>query len=287
MAGLALTPGPFSDQPDQVNPIGIDGIDGSLLDEGGIGWTLLPIALLAATVSMAMRFRRATGIERAQMKWFTFAAVLVAGGYLLTVLTWDTSLQDSIIVVTIAQLGVAALPIGAGLAILRYRLYEIDFVLSKAFAYAVLAAFITIVYVGVVIGIGAIAESVANAFLSAVAAAVVAIAFQPVRRRAQRLANRIVYGERATPYEVLTEFSERMGGSYSADDVLPRMAQILGQGTGASSATVWLRLDGRMRPAATWPPEATPESFPDGATEVSHRGEVSARSRSRCRPTTR
>ncbi|MGH2629643.1 MAG: histidine kinase [Actinomycetota bacterium] len=274
VAGFTLTPGPIPGQEDVVNPLGVDALDGSLLDEGGVGWVLLPIALIAAAVSMVMRFRRAAGVERQQMKWFALAAVFLALGYLLSAVTHETPLQDSFLVALVVQFGVAALPVAAGIAILRYRLYEIDLVISKAVVYGVLGGFITLVYIGFVVGIGALAENVGNAFLSAIAAAVVAIAFQPVRRWAQRLANRVVYGKRATPYEVLTEFSERMGGAYAADDVLPRMAQILGQGTGASSATVWLMLDGRMRPAASWPMETAVKSLPTGAVEVSHRGEM-------------
>jgi signal transduction histidine kinase len=89
--------------------------------------------------------------------------------------------------------------------------------------------------------------------LSAVAAALVALAFQPVRRWAQRLANRLVFGARATPYEVLHDFSERVAGSYDTEDVLPRMATVLGEGTGAQRAQVWMWRDGELRSAAAWP----------------------------------
>ena len=73
----------------------------------------------------------------------------------------------------------------------------------------------------------------------------------PIRNRARRFANRLVYGNRATPYEVLSEFSERVGGAYSDEDVLPRMVQILASATGATRATVWLLVGGELRPAAT------------------------------------
>jgi signal transduction histidine kinase len=92
-----------------------------------------------------------------------------------------------------------------------------------------------------------------NVVLSAIAAALVALAFQPVLRRARVLANHLVYGERATPYEVLHAFSERVAGSYRTEDVLPRMASILGEGTGAERAQVWLRLGAELRPVAVWP----------------------------------
>jgi len=115
----------------------------------------------------------------------------------------------------------------------------------------------------------------------------VAISFQPVRERVQRVANRLVYGQRATPYEVLSEFSGRVAETYAADEVLPRMARVLQEGTGAESATVWLRGNAELRPAATFPdalgarhalpmsngtlpaqPEAT------RAVEVRHQGEL-------------
>ncbi|HZD17170.1 MAG TPA: histidine kinase, partial [Actinomycetota bacterium] len=105
-----------------------------------------------------------------------------------------------------------------------------------------------------------------NAVLSAVAAAAVALAFQPVRRRAQRLADRVVYGKRATPYEVLHEFSERVAGSYGTEDVLPRMATILGEGTGAERAQVWIRIGNELRPAEAWP-EGVRRSQPVGVPE--------------------
>jgi signal transduction histidine kinase len=88
-------------------------------------------------------------------------------------------------------------------------------------------------------------------YLSAVAAAVVAVAFQPVRQRAALVANRLVYGRRATPYQVLSEFAHRIGGAYADDDVLPQMARMVAAGTGARRVVVWLRVGGELRPGAT------------------------------------
>ncbi len=84
------------------------------------------------------------------------------------------------------------------------------------------------------------------------------MAFQPVRDRVQRLANRLVYGQRATPYEVLSEFSSRMAQSYAAEDLLPRMARILAEGTGAKSTVVWLRVKDALLAEAAWPPDDLP-----------------------------
>src|SRR5205085_10818293 len=79
----------------------------------------------------------------------------------------------------------------------------------------------------------------------------------PVRTRAKRFADRIVYGRRATPYEVLTSFSGRVGEAYATEDVLARMAQFLAQGVGAEVARVWLRVGVGVRAVATWPATAT------------------------------
>jgi hypothetical protein len=89
-----------------------------------------------------------------------------------------------------------------------------------------------------------------------VATAVVAVAFQPVRERAQRLANRLVYGRRATPYQALAQLSERVAGTYASEELLPTMARIMAEATGAARADVWLRSGGELRDGARWPADA-------------------------------
>jgi signal transduction histidine kinase len=108
-----------------------------------------------------------------------------------------------------------------------------------------------------------------------------------VRERVQRFANRLVYGQRATPYEVLSQFSGRVAETYAADEVLPRMARVLQEGSGAESATVWLRSGHLLRPAASYPEsadrlaplEVSGDSLPqvsaaDRVVAVEHRGEL-------------
>jgi signal transduction histidine kinase len=104
---------------------------------------------------------------------------------------------------------------------------------------------------------------------------VLGILVGPLARMARRLADRIVYGGRATPYEVLTEFSDRVGGTYPAEDVLPRMAAVLGEGAGAERAAVWLRRGGELRAEAVWPAHSEPPTIvPEDAVEVVHHGEA-------------
>jgi signal transduction histidine kinase len=109
--------------------------------------------------------------------------------------------------------------------------------------------------------------------LSALAAAIVALVFQPLRARAHHLADRLVYGKRATPYEVMTTFGGQLAGTYSSDDVLPRLARVLGEGVGADRAVVWLRVGDGIRPVASWPADADLADTDDFRADVIHTGE--------------
>ena len=189
---------------------------------------------------------------------------------------WSDGVDD--VVNTFGAIAYSAVPIGIGIAILKYRLYDIDVVIRKALVFASLAAFFTVVYVLVVGGVGAVMGSLSTPTLSFAAAALVAIGFQPALARARRFADRVVYGKRSTPYEVLAELGERLGETYAADDVLPRIARVLGEGVGADRADVLLLVEDDFRAVASWP-EAAPEAATGAAeadltVEVRHQGEL-------------
>jgi signal transduction histidine kinase len=204
-----------------------------------------PVAMLLSFASVVVRFRRSTGDERLQLKWFVAAAAVVAVTFSLGFFS------DTVAASLGSSLSLAFLDVAIALAILKYRLYDIDVIIGKTIVYGVLAVFITAVYVVLVVVIGAFIGVTEG--LSLLATAIVAVAFQPIRQRAQRIANRLVYGKRATPYEVLSEFSEHVGEAYAGEDILPRMARLLAEGTGTSTAIVWLRVGSEIRPAAVWP----------------------------------
>jgi signal transduction histidine kinase len=130
------------------------------------------------------------------------------------------------------------------------------------------------VYAAVVGGIGALVGSRSTTALSFVAAVLVAIGIQPVLGRARRFADRVVYGKRSTPYEVLAELGERLGETYAADDVLPRIARVLGEGVGATRARVWLQVGEDLRPVAVWPNDAVTDGEDDLTVEVRHQGDL-------------
>ena len=172
-------------------------------------------------------------------------------------------------------LGGALVIVSIGVAILRYRLYEIDLIINRALVYGSLAMFIGIVYIGVVVGVGTFLGSgdEPNAALSVGATALVAVGFQPVRRRLERVANRLVFGRKATPYEVLSEFSRRVAAT--SDNLLDDAARSLAEGTRAARVVVSVIVDGEVAEAAAWPEDLSadarqPVSFPivDGDTTL-------------------
>jgi signal transduction histidine kinase len=225
------------------------------------------VALVGSVASVVVRYRRGSSLQRHQLRWFLFALLLASIPFFLHGV--NDFLSNLLVV-----LFVPLLPISIAIAVLRYRLYDIDVVINRAFVYGALAAFITAVYVGIVVGIGRLVESGGrpNLALSIVATAVVAVAFQPVRERVQRFANRLVYGERASPYEVMAGFADRMAGALSVDDVLPKMAEAAARGVGAEAARVTLMLpDGGDR-STVWPPDAGTGPF-GRALPVLYRGD--------------
>ena len=273
-------PGTFDDigHPEITNPLGLHALDALG------GWIYIvtifaPLVVVGGAVAIIRRLRRATDpIERQQLKWLAWAAGIIAATYVFAFIpevlfgTTTSNWNDWVSKVAIGTF--ILIPVTIGMAILRYRLYDIDVVIRKTVVFTVLAGFIAVVYVAIVAGISVVVGSLSSTVASAIAAAVVALAIQPVRRWAQRTADRIVYGKRATPYEVLTEFGENLAETYGADDVLARLARVLGEGVGAERARVWLGADGTRRVVAAWPVEA-PELGDDDLVEpVRHQGEV-------------
>jgi signal transduction histidine kinase len=283
--------------PGVVLPISVLAVTGA----GGVITALstvvnLLFVVLGASViiSIFLRLRGADADGRHQIRWVAFAAAFTLTTILvLNIIPVGNAGEPPPLYFAIAGplliLAGLAVPGAIGIAVLKYRLYDIDVIISRALVYGALAVFITAVYIAIAVGIGTLVGSGGqpNLWLSIIATIIVAVGFQPVRERVQKVANRLVYGKRATPYEVLTAFSEQVADTYAAEDVLPRMARVLREGTGSDSATVWLRGAGGLRAAATFPVETgalvqlamTDSVLPDvrGATSVArveHQGHL-------------
>ncbi len=254
-----------------ANPLGI-GTRGGLISTLLVPTTwAIVLSIAAAFAALVVRYRRGGRELREQIKWVAFVAALALLGQVVAAIGLvscgcDNSVVAGFAFAVVVVLVFLGVPAALAIAILKYRLYEIDVVINRALVYGLLAAALTVVYVGVVIGIGTIVGSRGSTLLTIAAAVAIALMFQPLRERARRLANRLVYGDRATPYQVLSDFAERMGGTYGVEDVVQRMASILAQGTGATRVDVWLRVGAELKPAAAWPAGAEPRKpMPLGA----------------------
>lgn len=194
------------------------------------------------TVAIVMRIRRARGDEARQMRWLVCAVLaaillLVAG-----LLAFGSPL--------LGLLALPLIPVAAGLAILKFRLYDIDPVINKSLVIGVMLLLITAAYVAIVVGAGAVVPADERA-LALVTTAVVAVAFEPLRRRAQRLADRLVYGHRATPYEALSRLSAHLEDP--PQELLDAVAATVAGGVGATEVVVWVGDEHRLEPQGRWP----------------------------------
>jgi signal transduction histidine kinase len=232
--GSALVEGPIDREslPGIENPIAVP--EFRVVNNAAL--ILTGLFFLICVASLFIRYRRASGDERQQMKWLAFGAVAAGIGLPLS------DALPSPVADWVALAALVSLAAGISIAVLRFRLYDVDIVINKTVVYGLLAVFIAAVYLGIVVVLGAVFFGRrGNLALSIVATALIAAAFQPVRARTERLANRLVYGKSANPYEVLSEFSQRVI-RYSADEVVPQVAELIRDATRAEAAEVWLRV---------------------------------------------
>jgi len=270
------------------NPTGIPSITGvanAILVVGGIATLVLS---LLSVVILIVRFRASRGEERQQLRWLASVAALSIVALFVAFATSvglgpgeTTFLSNAAWFVLLVSIG-WGVPGAIGIALLRYRLWELDVVVRKTVVAAIVVVLITalalvaLAFVGAAF-VGPVSDSSPSFLLAGIA---VGLAFWPLSKLAKRISDRVVYGGRATPYDVLTEFSDRMSETYSTDDVLPRMTAIVAAGTRAERVGVWLLVGGEMQPAASWPPESADEdtraatALGEGSFEVRHQGEL-------------
>jgi signal transduction histidine kinase len=255
------------------------------------GLTAVSVPFLAAAlVSLAVRYRAGGQLLRQQIKWLALTALGFVGGLLIALLglAAGQAWLATVAYTSVQIISLLAIPAAMAIAILRHRLYDIDVIISRTVVYALLSAAFTGVYAGIVLGIGTFVGHQGGPVLTIAAAVTIALLFQPLRRRAQLFANRLVYGRRATPYQALSDFAGDMAGQLDLTEAVDRMVTVLAGATGADRAEAWIRVGPQLRPAAIWPhgsPSSTAVALgPDGglpafegasrAVAVQHGGEL-------------
>ncbi|HSJ70735.1 MAG TPA: histidine kinase [Acidimicrobiia bacterium] len=247
--------GPANDAWTLANPVGF--IDGAFHESAAfmVPWGFGLVALVLGSVtSIVLRYRRSDDVARAQLRWMLYAVFVFGLAYAFLLSTFAAD-DDSLMLAVALIAGVAGIPVAIIVAVLRFHLYDIDVIISRSITYGVLAAFITGVYALVVVGIGSLlgGGDEPNLALSITAVAIVAVAFEPLRKRVQHWANVLVYGRRATPYEVLADATRRLADTSDPDEVLSEITQLVVDGTGASEVVLWLAVGEAMHPRASSP----------------------------------
>jgi hypothetical protein len=220
------------------NPIGIAGMPDP--EQGAVGAVLVGLLFLAAVagcVSLVIRFRRARGEERQQLKWFAYAAALMVVLLLFGIIYPSGSNLA-------AGLVIALLPVAAGIAILRYRLYDIDRIINRTLVYGLLTAILGLGYAGTVLVLGQLFGEVgANPPSWAVAGATLAVAaaFQPARRRIQAVVDRRFNRRRYDAAQTIAAFSARLRDEIDLDTLSAELLAVVNQTMQPTKASLWLR----------------------------------------------
>jgi hypothetical protein len=251
--GAALGPGSLSFQPTFDNPLGLGGAIGELgpsessFSAGGVveilvrvGFFFVLVSWLFSVAAMIMRMDQAKGPERQQLKWFVYTVALLVVGFLAALLGFG---QHSVA----WHMGIAAfnfLPIAAGIAILRYRLYDIDLVINRTLVYGVLTAALALVYVGsIVLFQGLFRAFTGETSQLAVVASTLAIAalFVPLRRRVQAFIDRRFYRRKYDVAKTLQAFNIRLRNDVDLDSVADDLVEVVKETMQPAHVSLWLR----------------------------------------------
>jgi hypothetical protein len=245
---LAFSPGELDEYayPGLENPLGIGGGVGEILTAiEGPGNGILPIAVLASISSTIIRFWRARGRERLQLKWVMYAAAVTATSFLVSFMLPEPvpqTLQDAVFLLGVAAF--AAIPVAAGIAILRHRLYDIDVIVNRTLVYATLTVMLAAVYVAGVVVLQDIFRAITGQESNlAVVASTLAIAalFGPLRRRVQAFIDRRFYRRKYDAKRVLDEFAARLRDETDLELLGDDVIAVVRETMQPSHVTLWIR----------------------------------------------
>jgi hypothetical protein len=228
--GIALAPGPFDDLPQVENPYGVAGVAGDVFGAmQGLGWLLLILSLIASATSLVLRFRRSRGVERLQIKWVAAASVVLVACFLL----WD-------IWEGMAPLGIFAVAVAAGIAILRHRLYDIDVVINRTLVYGALTATLAATYVGLVLLLQLLLSPGSDLAIAGSTLAVAAL-FRPARARIQAAVDRRFYRRRYDAQRTLEGFSATLREEVDLPALTAELTAVVRHTMQPAQVSLWLR----------------------------------------------
>ena len=240
LLAITLAPRPF-DQPYQgtENPFDLSGLRGVLLVIYQVAFAVSNLAVLVGAASLVVRFRRAGGTERQQLRWVALAAALVALGSVVILAAFAMG-ADPGLLGWVAGVYVAVLPLAIGAAILRYRLYDLDRIFSRTLAYGLLTLLLGGGYAVVVLGLSQLLGRDSPLVVAAATLAVAAV-FQPARRRIQQAVDRRFDRRRYDAAATIHAFSTRLRQQIDLDALTAELLAVVDQTMQPTRASLWLR----------------------------------------------
>jgi hypothetical protein len=243
VVGYALDAGPLGDFPQIVNPYGIDS---PLVGVVTVSATLVVgVCMVASAISVIVRARHAGRVERQQIKWLSYAGAVVVGTIFVAGVISLWSVMVSILTINLALLG---LPVFTGIAIVRYRLYEIDLIINRTLVYGVLTGTLALVYFGGVATTQAIFRTLTGQeqqpqLAVVISTLVIAALFNPLRRRVQSLVDRRFYRRKYDSRKTLEAFSARLREETDLDALNEELVSVVTETMQPAHVSVWLRPD--------------------------------------------
>jgi hypothetical protein len=223
-----------------------------LLGQAGI--LLMLLCGLASAVALLVRFRRSRGVERQQLKWFAFAGVVTVAGIVLIILPISYGLISPVSVL-VALPVLVSMPVAAGVAIVRHRLYDIDRIINRTLVYGLLTTLLAAVYAGLVLILGQVFGGVGRDPPSwAVAGATLAVAalFQPARRRIQAVVDRRFNRRKYNASKTVEAFSVRLRDEVDLDALAAELLAVADQTMQPTTVSLWLRPVPQAPPRDQW-----------------------------------
>jgi hypothetical protein len=228
-----------------IDPVGVPALAGAVRAAIAVAIALAATGLAAGAWSLGLRFRRATGTERQQLRWVAFAAALTVPPAAVVLAGAATGATGAVLVVLAAGVCMALLPLAAGAAILRYRLYDLDRIISRTVAYGPLTLLLGLGYAAVVLGLGRLLPQ-GSSLVVAAATLAVAGAFQPARRRIQAVVDRRFNRRRYDAAQTIAAFSARLRQEVDLDTLTAELLAVVDQTMQPTAGSLWLRpSDGR------------------------------------------
>jgi hypothetical protein len=234
----ALSPGPIGGDPRPgapQNPVGIEPARQVLDLAAGVGFLMIPAVAVVALVALAVRFRRARGVERQQLKWFAYAAFLLVARLAALLLP----LRSEAVAEAIATAGVGCFTAGVAVAVLRYGLYEIDVIINRTLVYGLLTVLLGLGYAGAVLVFGQLAGQERSNLVVAGSTLAVAAIFQPARRRVQAAVDRRFNRRRYDAAKTVEAFSARLRQETDLDTLASEL-RVVNQTMEPTTARLWL-----------------------------------------------